>query len=61
MSLNPGPCQMQFNDNKMWEPLKSQGLHFRHFNVNSSLFKIDKLRDITNFIKPAILGITESS
>ena len=59
-SLNPGPCQMQFNDEKIWEPLKTRGLHFCHLNVNSLLSKIDELRDITNCIRPAILGITES-
>ena len=53
ISLNPGPCQMQFI-----EPLKTQGLHFCHLNVNSLLSKTDELRDITNHIKPAILGIT---
>ena len=55
ISLNPGPRQMQFI-----EPLKTQGLHFCHLNVNSLLSKIDELRDITNYIKPAILGIAES-
>ena len=60
ISLNPGPCQMQFIDDKTWEPLKTRGLHFCHLNVNSLLSKIDELRDITNYIKPAILGITES-
>ena len=51
---------MQFIDDKTWEPLKTLGLHCRHLNVNSLLFKIDELRDITIYIKPAILGITES-
>ena len=50
---------MQFIDDKTWEPLKTRGLHC-HLNVNSLLSKIDELRDITNYIKPAILGITES-
>ena len=49
---------MQFIEEKTWEPLKTQGLHFCHLNVNSLLSKIDELRDITNYIKPAILGIT---
>ena len=60
ISLNPGPCQMQFIDGKTWEPLKTRGLHFFHLNVNSLLSEIDELRDITNYIKPAILDITES-
>ena len=60
ISLNPGPCQMQFIDEKTWEPLKFRGLHFCHLNVNSLLSKIDELRDLTNYIKPEILGITES-
>ena len=51
---------MQFNDGKIWEPLKTRGLHFGHLNVNVLLSKIDELRDITNYIKSAILGITES-
>ena len=51
---------MQFNDDKIWEPLKTWGLYFCHLNVNSLLSKIDKLRDITNHIRPAILGITEA-
>ena len=51
---------MQFIDDKTWEPLKTRGLHFCHLNVNSLLSKIDELRDITNCIRPAILGITES-
>ena len=51
---------MQFIDGKTQEPLKTRGLHFCHLNVNSLLSKIDKLRDITSYIKPAILGITES-
>ena len=51
---------MQFIDDKTWEPLKTRGLHCCHLNVNSLLSKIDELRDITNYIKPAILGITES-
>ena len=60
ISLNPGPCQMQFIDDKTWEPLKTRGLHCCHLNVNSLLSKIDELRDIINSIRPAILGITES-
>ena len=60
ISLNPGPCQMQFIDGKSWEPLKTRGLHFCHLNVNIALSKIDEFRDTTNYIKPAILGITES-
>ena len=51
---------MQFIDDKRWEPLKTRGLHFCHLKVDSLLFKIDKLRVITNYIRPAILGITES-
>ena len=51
---------MQFIDDKTWKPLKTRGLNFCHLNVNSLLSKIDELRDITNYIKPAILGITES-
>ena len=51
---------MQFNDDKIWEPLKIWGLHFCHLNVDSLLSKFDELRDITNHIRPAILGITES-
>ena len=58
--LNPGACQMQFIDGKTWKPLKTWGLYFCHLNVNSSLSKIDELRDITNYIRPVILGITES-
>ena len=60
ISLNPGPCQTQFIDDKTWEPLKTRGLHFCHLNVNSLFSKIDELRDITNYVKPAILGISES-
>ena len=51
---------MQFIDGKTWEPLKTRGLYFCHLNVNSLLSKIGKLRDITDYIGPAILGITES-
>ena len=51
---------MQFIGDKTWEPLKTRGLHFCHLNVNSLLLKIDELRDITDYIKPAFLGITES-
>ena len=39
---------------------KNMRFIFCHLNVNSLLSKIDKLRDITNHIRPAILGITES-
>ena len=60
IGLNPGPCQMQFIYDKTWEPLKTRGLHSCHLNVNSLFSKIDELTDITNYIKPAILGITES-
>ena len=38
----------------------TRGLHFCHLNVNSLLSKIDEIRDISNHIKPAVLGITES-
>ena len=51
---------MQFNDGKLWEPLKTRSFHLCHLNVNGILSKIYKLRDITNYNKPAILGITES-
>ena len=51
---------MQFTDDKTCEPLKSRGLPFCHLKVNSLLSKIDKLRDMTNYIRPAILGITDS-
>ena len=60
ISLNPGPCQTQLNDDKTWDPLKTKGLHLCHLNVNSLLSKIDEIRDIANRIKPAVLGITES-
>ena len=60
ISLNPGPCQTQLNDDKTWDPLKTKGLHLWHLNVNSLLSKIDEIRDIANRIKPAVLGITES-
>ena len=60
VSLNPGPCQMQLSDDKIWKPLITRGLHFCHLNVNSLLSKIDEIRDISNRIKPAVLGITES-
>ena len=51
---------MQFIDSKRWEPLKTRGLHFCYWNVNSLLSKIDELGNITSYIKPVILGITES-
>ena len=57
ISLNPGPCQMQFIDGKTWEP---RSLHFCHLNVSSLLSKIAELREITNSIRPAAFGITES-
>ena len=60
ISLNPGPCQTQLNDDKTWDPLKTKGLHLCHLNVNSLLSKIDEIRDIANRVKPAVLGITES-
>ena len=60
ISLNPGTCQTQLNDDKTWDPLKTKGLHLCHLNVNSLLSKTDKIRDIANRIKPAVLGITES-
>ena len=52
---------MQFIDGKTWEPLKTRGLQFCHLNIDSLLYKIDELRDITNYIRLAILGITESN
>ena len=60
ISLNPGPCQTQLNDDKTWDSLKTKGLHLCHLNVNSLLSKIDEIRDIANRIKPAVSGITES-
>ena len=51
---------MQLNDKKVWEPLKTQGFHFCHLNVNSLLSKIDELKDIKNYVKAAILGSRES-
>ena len=59
ISLSPGPCQMQFIDDKKRKPLKTRGLRFCHLNVNS-LSKTNEYRDITNYKKPAILCITES-
>ena len=41
ISLNSGPCQMQFIDDKTWEPLKTRGLHFCHLNVNSLLSNLE--------------------
>ena len=58
--LNPGPCHLQFIYDKTWEPFKTRGLHFCHLNVNNLSSKIDEVRDMTNYIRPAILGITES-
>ena len=60
VSLNPGPSQMQLNDDKIWKPLITRGLHFCHLNVNSLLSKIDEIRGISKHIKPVVLGITES-
>ena len=37
-----------------------QILYFCQLKINSLLSKIDKLRDITNYVKPVILGITDS-
>ena len=51
---------MQFNDKKVWKPLKTQGFHFCHLNGNSLLSKIDELRDIKNYVKAATLGSKES-
>ena len=51
---------MQVKNDKIWEPLKTRGLHFCHLSVNSLLSKIDELRDIINYVKPASLGIAES-
>ena len=50
ISLNPGPCQMQFIDDKTWKPLVTRGVFFCYLNVNSLLSKIDELKDITNYI-----------
>ena len=50
---------MHFNDDKIWERLKTRGLPFCHLDVNSLLSKTGELRDITNYIGPAIVGITE--
>ena len=59
--LNPGgPSQMQLNNDKLWKPRTTRGLHFCHLNVNSLLSKIDEIRDVSNRIKLAVLGITES-
>ena len=60
VSLNPGPCQGIDQNDKKFEPFRNRGLHFLHVNVNSLLSKIDELRDIVGFTKPAILGITET-
>ena len=51
---------MQFIDKKTWKPIKTRGLNFCYLNIISLLSKIDELRDIANYIRPAILGITES-
>ena len=51
---------MQFIDGRTWGALKTRSLHFFHLNVNSLLSKTDELIDITNYIRPAILGIIES-
>ena len=60
VSLNPGPSQYPpYNDNE-FEPFRKRGLHFLHINVKSLLSKIDELRDVVGYTKPAILGITES-
>ena len=40
ISLNPGPCQTQLNDDKTWDPLKTKGLHLCHLNVNSLLSRL---------------------
>ena len=53
ISLSRGPCQIQFIDDKTWEPLQTRGLHFCHLNVNSLLSETDELRDITEYIRPA--------
>ena len=42
---------MQFNDEKICEPLKTGGLHFFNLDVSSLLSKSDELRDITNLFK----------
>ena len=40
--------------------LKLEIYIFFYLNINSLLSEIDKLRDITNYIRPAVLVITES-
>ena len=59
ISLNPSPSQMQFIDEKTWEPFNVNA-RFIFLPFKCLLSKIDELRDKTNYIKPAILGITES-
>ena len=51
---------MQFSNDKIWEPLKTQGFHFYHLNINGLLPKTEELRQCQNNIKSAIFGITKS-
>ena len=60
ISLFPGPCQTQFNDDRIWDLFKTCGLYFCHLNVNSLLPTVDEFKEIKNYTKPAILGITQS-
>ena len=60
ISLFPGPCEIHFNDGRIWDLFKTCGLYFRHLNVNSLLPTVDELKEILNYTKPAILGIPQS-
>ena len=60
ISLNPGPSQIepQLNNNDIFLPFQSRGLHFLHLNINSLLPKIDELRNIADKSKVAVIGIS---
>ena len=61
VSLNPRPIQISPDvSSTIREPLNKKGLHFLYININSLLLKKDEIRCISNKIKAAIIGITES-
>ena len=60
VSLDPGRSQYLQDKDNAFKPFYKGGLHFLHFNLNSLLLKIDKLRDIVGHTKPTILAINES-
>ena len=62
INFNPGPLHNdQLQPLTEWSVFNSRGLHFTHFNVNSSLLKINELEILPNYLMQQLQALVNEN